>query len=83
MFICGKRIEVPEAYPKGTEGRLVNDQRFIRELEEFFAKDIRDACAWNTNSRAKPKASDTKTALIYKRVFGDFLSLAPRHYGCM
>ena len=73
VFIPGKLFEVPEAYPKGAEGRLVNDQQFIREPEELLAKDIRDACARNMNPRAKPKASDTKTALIYKRVFGDFL----------
>ena len=83
VFIRGKLLEVPEAYSKGVEGRLVNDKQFIRELEELFVKDIRDACARNTNSRAKPKASDTKSDLIYKRVFADFLWLAPRHYGCM
>ena len=73
VFIRGKLFEVPEAYPKGAEGRLVNDKRFIREPEELLVKDIRDACARNTNPRAKPKASDTKSDLIYKRVFGDFL----------
>ena len=73
MFIHGKFFEVPEAYPKGAQGRLVNDQRFIRELKELLAKDIRDACARNTNPRAKPKALDTKSDLIYKRVFADFL----------
>ena len=67
MFIRGKLFKVPEAYPKGAKGRLGNDQRFIREFEEFLAKDIRDVCARNT------KASDTKSDLIYKRVFGDFL----------
>ena len=79
VLIRGKRVEVPEAYPKGAEGRLVNDQRFLQELEQFLAKDICDACARNSNPRAKPKPSDTKTALIYKRVFADFLYLAPRH----
>ena len=73
MFIRAKRVEIPEAYPKGAEARLVNDQLIIRGLEECLAKDTRDTCAPNTNPRAKPKASDTKTALIYKRVFGDFL----------
>ena len=73
VFIRGKLFEVPEAYPKGAEGRLVNDKRFIRELEELLVKDIRNACARNTNPCAKPKASDTKSDLIYKRVFGDFL----------
>ena len=71
VFIHGKRVEVPEAYPKGVEGRLVNDQRFFQELEELLAKDIRDACARNTDLRAKPKASNTKSDLIYKRVFAD------------
>ena len=69
MFIRGKLFYVPEAYPKGAEGRLVNDKRFIRELEELLVKDIRNACARNTN----PKASDTKSDLIYKCVFADFL----------
>ena len=73
MFICGKLFEVPEAYPKGAEGRLVNDKRFIREVEELLAKDIRNACARNTNPRAKPKASDTKSDLICKCVFANFL----------
>ena len=29
VFIRGKLFDVPEAYPKGAEGRLVNDKRFI------------------------------------------------------
>ena len=73
VLIRGKRVEVSEVYPKGTEGRLVNDQRFIQELQQFLSKDIRDACARNTNPHTKPKPSDMKTALIYKRVFAGFL----------
>ena len=73
VFICGKLFEVPEAYPKGTEGRLLNDKRFIQKLDKLLAKEIRNACARNTNPREKPKASDTKSDLIYKRVFADFL----------
>ena len=73
VFIYGKLFEVPEAYPKGAEGWLVNDKQFIRELEELLAKDIRNAFARNMNLRAKPKASDSKSDLIYKRVFADFL----------
>ena len=64
VLICRKFFEVPEAYPKGAEGRLVNDKRFIRELEEMLVKDIRNACARNTNPRAEPKALDTKSDLI-------------------
>ena len=73
VFIRGKLFEVPDAYPKGAEGRLVSEKRFIRELEELLVKDIRNACARKTNPRAKPKASDTKFDLIYKRVFAVFL----------
>ena len=51
----------------------MNDKRFIPELEELLVKDIRNAYTQNTNPRAKPKASDTKSDLIYKRVFGGFL----------
>ena len=58
---------------QGAQGRLLNNQRFIQELEQFLAKDIHDACARNSNMRAKLKPSDTKTALIYKRVFVNFL----------
>ena len=70
VLICGKRVE---AYPNGAEGQLVNDQRFIHELEPFLSKDIRDACLRNGNPRAKLKPSDTKTAFIYECVFVDFL----------
>ena len=72
MLNRGNRFEVPEAYPKGSEGRLVNDQRF-EELEKYLVKDIHDACAQNNNPRTKPKSSDTKSNLIYKRVFTDFM----------
>ena len=50
----------------------MNDQRFIQELQQFLSKDIRDACARNTNPHTKPKPSDMKTVLIYKRVFAGF-----------
>ena len=73
VLIRGKRVEVPEAYPKGAKGRLVNNQWFIQQLEQFLSKDVRDACAQSSNPRAKPKSSNTKSDLNYKRVFADFL----------
>ena len=73
VLIRGKRYEVPEAYPKGAKGWLVNDQKFIDELNEYLVKDICDACAQDTNPHAKPKPSDTKSDLIYKRVFAGVL----------
>ena len=51
----------------------MNDQQIIQELEKYLGKDIRDACAWNNNSCAKRKSRDTKSDLMYKRVFANFL----------
>ena len=73
VLFRGKQFEVPKAYPKGAEGPLVNNQQFIQELEKYFVKDIRDACARNNNLCAKPRSSHMKSDLIYKRVFADFL----------
>ena len=73
MLIHGKRFKVPEAYPKGAEGRLVNDQQFVGDLNKYLVKDIFDAGAWNSNPCAKPKSLETKSDLIYKCVFADFL----------
>ena len=56
MLIRGKRFKVPEAYSKGLEDRLVNDQQFSEELEKYRVKDIRDACAQSGTPRAKPKS---------------------------
>ena len=53
VLIRRKRAEVPEAYPKGSEGWLVNDQRFIQELEELLAKDFRDALCAEQQSACK------------------------------
>ena len=36
----------------------MNKQHFIQDPEQFVLKDIHDACAQNSNSRAKPKPSD-------------------------
>ena len=55
VLIRGKCLEAPEAYPKGGEGRLVNDQRLLQAMEQFLAKDIHDACARNNSPHAKPK----------------------------
>ena len=73
MLVHGKRLEGPETYPKGTEGRLVNDQQFIGDLNKYLVKDIRDACARNNNPRAQAKSPDTKSDLIYKCVVAKFL----------
>ena len=83
LLICGKRFEVPEAYSKGAEGQLVNDQQFIHEHEKYVVKDIRGTCARFKDPRAKPKSSDTKSDSIYEHVFANFLCFAAHHYGRM
>ena len=47
----------------------MTDKHFIEELEKYVVKDIYDACAQNNNPLGKPKSSDTKSNLFYKRVF--------------
>ena len=38
--MCGKRFEVSEVYPKGAQGRLVKDQKFIDDFHKHLVKDI-------------------------------------------
>ena len=59
MLICGNQFEFPKAYPKDAEGWLVNDQQFIDDLNKYLVKDIRDACARNSNPHAQRKLSNT------------------------
>ena len=73
VLIYGKRFKVPEPYPKGSKGWLVNDQRVIEEIEKYLVKDICDAFVRNSFPRAKPKSSYTKSNLIYRHVFTDLL----------
>ena len=73
VFIHGKQFKVPRAYPKGVDGGLVNDQKFIDDLYKYLVMDFRNACAWNNIPRAKLESSDMKSDWIYKRVFADFL----------
>ena len=58
-----------EAYPKGATGQLENDRPFIGQLVKVLKKDIFKESALNTSPGAKPKSTDTKYQLIYKRVF--------------
>ena len=46
---------------------------FINDLNKDIKKNLYEACARNTNPRAKPKSSDSKSGMIYKRAFADFL----------
>ena len=51
---------------------MVNAHQFIVDPKEYLVKNIRDACAWNNNPRAKRKSLDTTFDLMYKCVSADF-----------
>ena len=74
MSIHRERFQVPEGYPDGTQGQLARNQMFD-DLTKAHQQNLYSACVRNTNSHAKPKSSDSKSDLIYKRVFTDLLWL--------
>ena len=51
----------------------VRDQLFIDDLCKQLVAELRAACQLNANPGAKPKSGDTKTDLIYKRAFCNYL----------
>ena len=42
-------------------------------LSKVLKQNLYQTCAWNTNPCAKPKSSNLKSDLIYKRLFANFL----------
>ena len=64
---------MPDSYPKYASGQLEHDQCFIHELTKQLVVDLREACQRNTSLVAKPKSSYTKTNLLYKRAFCNYL----------
>ena len=65
--------KVPDGYPADASGQLECDQLFIDDLCKQLVKELRTACQLNPNPGAKPKSGDTKTDLIYKRAFCNYL----------
>ena len=55
-------------YPGDASGQLERDQLFVKDLAK-----LRAACQLNPNPGATPKSSDTKTDLIYKHAFCNYL----------
>ena len=52
-------------------GQLERDQLFIHDLSKQLVAELRAACQFNPS--AKPKSGGTKTDLIYKRAFCNYL----------
>ena len=74
VLIRGEWRKVPsDGYPSNASSQLERDQLFINDLSKQLVAELRSACQFNPNPGAKPKSSDTKTDLIYKRAFCNYL----------
>ena len=73
VLIRGEWRKVPDGYPTDASGQLERDQLFINDLSKQLVAELRATCQFKPNFGAKPKSSDTKTDLIYKRAFCNYL----------
>ena len=73
VLIRGEWRKVPDGYPADASGQLERDRLFINDLSKQLVAEFRTACQFNPNPGAKPKSSDTKTDLIYKHAFCNYL----------
>ena len=74
VLIPGEWRKVPDGYSRDASGQLERDQLFIiNDLAKQLVAELRAACQLNPNPGAKPKSSDTKADLIYKRAFCNYL----------
>ena len=62
-----------DGYPRDASGELECDQLFINDPAKQLVAELRGACHLNPNPGAKAKSSDTKTDVIYKRAFCNYL----------
>ena len=65
--------KVPDGYPRNASGQLEPDQLFINDLAKQLVAELRAACQLHPNPGAKPNSSDTRTDLIYKRAFCNYM----------
>ena len=72
-----QRVAQGAGYPRVACGQPERDQLFINDLAKQLVAELHAACQLNPNLDAKPKSSDTKADLIYKRAFSTSCS------GCM
>ena len=73
VLICGEWRMVPDGDPTDASGQPERDQLFINDLAKQLVAELRAACQLNPNPGAKPKSSNIKTDLIYKRAFCNYL----------
>ena len=72
-LIRGEWCKVLGGYPAHASSQLERDQLFINDLSKQLVAELRAACQFSPNPGAKPKSSDTKMDLIYKRAFCNYL----------
>ena len=65
--------QVLESYPRNASGYVERDQQFINEPTLWLKGHLDWACERNNGPSAKPKSSNSKTNLIYKRAFCNYL----------
>ena len=64
---------MPDGYRRDASDQLEEDQLFINDLAKQVVPELRAAYQLSPNRGAKPKSSDTKTDLIHKRAFCNYL----------
>ena len=72
VLIHREWCKVPDSYPKGVSGQLEHDHRH-QCADQVASSGVARGLSWNTSPSAKPKPSDTKTNLIYKLAFCNYL----------
>ena len=73
VLIRGEWRKVPDSYLADASDQLERDQLFINDVSKQLVAELHAACEFNPNPGAKPKSGDTKTDLIYKRAFCNYL----------
>ena len=74
VLIRGEWRKVPDGYPANASVQLEGDELFINDLSKQLVAQLSATCQFNPkNPGAKPKSSDTKTNLICKRAFCNYL----------
>ena len=73
VLIRGEWRKVLDGYSRDAFFKLERDQLFINELAKQRVVELRTACQLNTSLGEKPKSSDTKLDLIYKRALCNYL----------
>ena len=72
VLIRGEWRKVLDGYLADAFDQLERDQLFINDVSKQLVAELHAACEF-ANPGAKPKSSDTKTDLIYKGAFCNYL----------